>query len=88
MLVPDRPHWHADAKCHGMTQIMYPTREAKTAEEARAICQTCPVQEPCLEYALSTGEKFGIFGGLSEKQRRRIRRQRQQHQLEHEERSA
>ena len=36
----------------------------------------CVVREDCLEYALANGEKFGIWGGLSERERRRIRRQR------------
>jgi WhiB family redox-sensing transcriptional regulator len=36
------------------------------------------VRESCLEYALANGEKFGIWGGLSERERRRLRRQRSQ----------
>ena len=36
----------------------------------------CVVREDCLEYALQNGEKFGIWGGMSERERRRIRRQR------------
>ena len=38
--------------------------------------QGCVVREDCLEFALQNGEKFGIWGGLSERERRRIRRQR------------
>jgi WhiB family redox-sensing transcriptional regulator len=40
------------------------------------VCRGCEVREQCLEYALINGEKFGIWGGLSERERRRIRRQR------------
>jgi WhiB family redox-sensing transcriptional regulator len=47
-----------------------PTREAKE------VCRGCVVREDCLEYALANGEKFGIWGGMSERERRRIRRQR------------
>ena len=40
------------------------------------MCRGCVVREDCLEYALQNGEKFGIWGGMSERERRRIRRQR------------
>ena len=40
------------------------------------MCRSCEVRVECLEYALSHAEKFGIWGGLSERERRRVRRQR------------
>lgn len=40
------------------------------------VCKGCVAREPCLEYTLANGEKFGIWGGLSERERRRVRRQR------------
>ena len=43
---------------------------------ARRICADCPVKSECLEYALANGEKFGIWGGLSERERRRILKRR------------
>jgi WhiB family redox-sensing transcriptional regulator len=55
--------------------LFFPERGAST-KEAKAVCQGCVVREDCLEYALANGEKFGIWGGLSERERRRIRRQR------------
>lgn len=51
------------------------SRDAST-EEAKAVCAGCAVREQCLEFALTNGEKFGIWGGLSERERRRIRRER------------
>jgi len=42
------------------------------------VCKGCEVREQCLDYALANGEKFGIWGGLSERERRRLRRQRAQ----------
>ncbi len=45
-------------------------------EEARRICRMCPVQSTCLDYALTQRIDHGVWGGLSERQRRRIRRQR------------
>jgi WhiB family redox-sensing transcriptional regulator len=41
---------------------------------AKRICQTCTVQTECLEYALANDERFGIWGGLSERERRRLKR--------------
>lgn len=43
---------------------------------AKAVCQACPVKEPCLEFALATNQDCGIWGGASEDERRRLRRQR------------
>lgn len=47
-------------------------------KRALKICQTCPEQDPCLEYALSLpiGQDIGIWGGTTERQRERIRRNR------------
>ena len=45
---------------------------------AKEVCRGCEVRHDCLEFALQNGEKFGIWGGLSERERRRIRRQRAQ----------
>jgi len=45
-------------------------------EEAKAICSSCAVRQPCLEYSLAAREREGVWGGLSERERRRIVRQR------------
>jgi WhiB family redox-sensing transcriptional regulator len=45
-------------------------------EIARRICATCPVQEPCLEYALEQRIDHGVWGGCSERERRRILKRR------------
>ena len=55
--------------------ILTPHLGAST-KEAKEVCRGCVVREDCLEYALSHGEKFGIWGGMSERERRRLRRQR------------
>ena len=49
-----------------------------STREAKEVCRGCEVRHDCLEFALQNGEKFGIWGGLSERERRRIRRQRAQ----------
>lgn len=44
------------------------------AEQAKAVCRRCPVLEQCLTYALSSGQDAGIWGGLTEDERRAMRR--------------
>ncbi|MCB1031241.1 MAG: WhiB family transcriptional regulator [Acidimicrobiales bacterium] len=68
--------WQDLANCLGVEpDLFFPERGAST-REAKEVCKGCVVRDECLEYALSNGEKFGIWGGLSERERRRIRRQR------------
>jgi WhiB family transcriptional regulator, redox-sensing transcriptional regulator len=68
--------WQEEANCLGVDpDLFFPERGAST-REAKAVCRSCEVRVDCLEYALAHGEKFGIWGGLSERERRRVRRQR------------
>ncbi len=68
--------WQEAANCLGVDpDLFFPERGAST-REAKAVCRGCEVRVDCLEYALAHGEKFGIWGGLSERERRRVRRQR------------
>lgn len=70
--------WHDQANCLGVDpDLFFPERGAST-REAKEVCRGCVVRLDCLEFALQNGEKFGIWGGLSERERRRIRRQRVQ----------
>ncbi|HLF41559.1 MAG TPA: WhiB family transcriptional regulator [Acidimicrobiia bacterium] len=70
--------WRTMGNCRGSDPaIFYPPSEEDTdAAEAKMICVTCPVRQPCLEFALSTREKHGVWGGLTERERRRLLRQR------------
>lgn len=68
--------WQDLANCLGVDpDLFFPERGAST-REAKEVCKGCVVRGDCLEFALANGEKFGIWGGLSERERRRIRRQR------------
>jgi WhiB family transcriptional regulator, redox-sensing transcriptional regulator len=72
----DGKRWQERANCLGVDpDLFFPERGAST-REAKAVCKGCEVRGECLEYALAHGEKFGIWGGLSERERRRVRRQR------------
>ena len=68
--------FYKDAKCVGENQdLFFPERGSSTVK-AKAICNECPVQEECLEFAVVRKERFGIWGGKSERERRAIRRER------------
>lgn len=70
-----RPDWMADAACRGMdTELFYPGRGESTAE-AKAVCAACTVTDECRLSALVEREKFGIWGGLSERERRAARKE-------------
>jgi WhiB family redox-sensing transcriptional regulator len=72
---PERT-WQRQANCMGVDpDLFFPERGAST-REAKEVCRGCVVREDCLEYAITNSEKFGIWGGLSERERRRIRRAR------------
>ena len=70
--------WRTRAACTGIdSDIFYPASEDDAdALEAKAICAACPVQTTCLEHALASREREGIWGGTTERERRRIHRQR------------
>jgi WhiB family redox-sensing transcriptional regulator len=55
--------------------IFYPVSDEE-AEDAKEICAICPVQQACLEWALTRRESDGVWGGATERERRRIIRRR------------
>ena len=72
----EQPGWQDYANCLGVDpDLFFPERGAST-REAKEVCRGCVVRDDCLEFALVNGEKFGIWGGMSERERRRLRRQR------------
>lgn len=70
--------WRDDAACSGMDgEIWFPVVHTPGWEDqlarAKKICAACPVRQECLEYALDTGQRAGVWGGLSEKEREELR---------------
>lgn len=59
--------------CKGHTRTMYPIN-AKELPAARRVCAECPVRKECLKHALDNNEKFGVWGGASERERRAMQR--------------
>ena len=75
-LAIDELSWQDYANCRGAdADLFFPERGAST-RKAKAICAACEVRSDCLDFALRVGEKFGIWGGMSERERRRVRRER------------
>ena len=71
-----RGAWTEQAACRGAgTETFYPATPDEEAE-ALSICATCPVRAQCLDYAVRNHETYGIWGGTTPEQRRRIRRER------------
>ena len=68
--------WMADGLCRSCPPSVFFPSDGVGVEVARRICADCPVKEPCLEYALRNGVDHGVWGGASERERRRIARQR------------
>ncbi len=68
--------WRKHAACRGIDpDVFYPVSDEE-ADEAKSICDLCAVRESCLEHALASREREGIWGGTTELERRRIHRQR------------
>lgn len=70
--------WRYRSACRSSDPVLFfPVGSTGVAlEEIRAavaLCQTCPVQQQCLDFALDTNQEFGIWGGTSEEERRRLR---------------
>jgi WhiB family redox-sensing transcriptional regulator len=67
--------WRQRAACRGVdADIFYPVSD-DGSEEAKAVCASCSVRQACLEYSLAAREREGVWGGLTERERRRIVRQ-------------
>jgi WhiB family transcriptional regulator, redox-sensing transcriptional regulator len=76
--VPDageeRPGWQDRALCAETDPEAFFPEKGGSTREAKRVCGSCEVRAECLEYALESDEKFGIWGGLSERERRRVKR--------------
>ena len=73
--MPDEPTWQERALCAQTDPEAFFPEKGGSTREAKRICTTCEVRSECLEYALEHDERFGIWGGLSERERRRLKRQ-------------
>ena len=71
--------WRANSSCRDTDpDLFFPVGTTGPALEqiaaAKAVCDTCDAKEPCLEFALTTNQDSGVWGGTSEEERRKLRR--------------
>jgi len=69
-----QPGWHDLALCAETDPEAFFPEKGGSTREAKKVCVRCEVRVECLEYALAKDERFGIWGGLSERERRRLKR--------------
>ena len=70
--VSDERPWVVFAACRDVDPDIFFPASRKDVDQALAICASCPVCSECLDYAIETGERFGVWGGLTEKERRKL----------------
>jgi WhiB family transcriptional regulator, redox-sensing transcriptional regulator len=68
--------WMADGNCRNYPPAVFFPSDGVGVERARKICATCPVSAQCLEYAIEERIEHGVWGGCSERERRRIHKRR------------
>lgn len=75
-LQPPTPEpWMDSALCtQADPDMFFPEGQGASAAEAKRLCALCPVRSECLTYAFDHRERYGVWGGLTDKQRRRLRR--------------
>ncbi|GAA1943468.1 hypothetical protein GCM10009717_07420 [Agromyces allii] len=66
--------WQSDALCAQTDPEAFFPEKGGSTRDAKKICTGCEVRAQCLEYALGNDERFGIWGGLSERERRKLRK--------------
>ena len=70
-----RSEWGQFAACAGSDIELFYPEQGDDSKAAKRVCYECPVQQECLDYALISIERHGVWGGTSEKQRRTMRQQ-------------
>ena len=68
------PSWQDLALCAQTDPEAFFPEKGGSTKEAKRVCRACEVRAECLEYALGHNERFGIWGGMSERERRRLQR--------------
>lgn len=75
--VPAPGPWRFRAACRDASTAIFFIEPGGSVAEARAVCERCEVRSECLEYAATVGPQLdGVWGGLTQKERRHLRRQR------------
>ena len=72
--VEEEPSWQERALCAQTDPEAFFPEKGGSTREAKKVCMVCDVRTECLSYALAHDERFGIWGGLSERERRRLKK--------------
>ena len=72
--VPGELDWQERALCAQTDPEAFFPEKGGSTREAKRVCMVCEVRVQCLDYALANDERFGIWGGLSERERRRVKK--------------
>lgn len=84
---PDLP----DALCREVDPEMFypcsgegvrPSERSRCVKDAKAVCALCSCRAECLRFAMDTGEKYGVWGGLTYREREALRREQQRHAVQ------
>lgn len=68
--------WRDIALCRQIPGDLWFPEKGESAKAAKRVCAACPVRQACLDYAMRHDERFGIYGGLTERERKALRRKR------------
>ncbi|MFJ1647936.1 WhiB family transcriptional regulator [Streptomyces sp. NPDC088258] len=71
--------WRADALCAETDPELFHPEPGQSAAEAKRICMACPVRRECRDHALATAQWWGVWGGLGQRERRRLIQQQRAH---------
>lgn len=77
LTAPAGGDWQESGLCRQTDPEAFFPDKGGSSRTAKAMCARCPVTAECLEYALARDERFGIWGGLSERERRAIKKRSQ-----------
>lgn len=72
----EEPGWQQRALCAQIDPEAFFPEKGGSTREAKRVCLVCEVRDDCLAYALDNDERFGIWGGMSERERRKMKRNR------------
>lgn len=73
-VIVEEPNWQERALCAQVDPEAFFPEKGGSTREAKKICLSCDVRAECLEYALANNERFGIWGGLSERERNKLKK--------------
>lgn len=75
---PVNRNWRMEGECKEDPELFFPNGATGLAllqiAEAKGVCRRCPVMETCLQWALESGQEYGVWGGTDEDERRRMKR--------------